>query len=160
MTIGQTLFPTTIAGSLPKPAWLAAPEKLWAPWRLEGEELAAAKDDATLLVLRADGPSISLLEPTLTILEDRPVFAVVNAYDPARTLQADLMAALFERLGEKLSPYPIHRDEAIPEAFARRMSPEDHAAHAQVIHDLHGLLRWIQRQCRPMTEPRSGTNVY
>jgi 5-methyltetrahydropteroyltriglutamate--homocysteine methyltransferase len=46
------LFPTTIAGSLPKPAWLAAPNKLWAPWRLEGEELTAAKDDATLLALK------------------------------------------------------------------------------------------------------------
>ena len=46
------LFPTTIAGSLPKPAWLAAPEKLWAPWHLEGDELAAAKDDATLLALK------------------------------------------------------------------------------------------------------------
>ena len=43
------LFPTTIAGSLPKPSWLAAPNRLWAPWRLEGDELAAAKDDATLL---------------------------------------------------------------------------------------------------------------
>src|ERR1700758_4083893 len=52
MTIGDTLFPTTIAGSLPKPAWLAAPEKLWAPWRLEGEELTTAKDDATLLALK------------------------------------------------------------------------------------------------------------
>src|SRR6516225_6481159 len=48
----ETLFPTTIAGSLPKPAWLAAPEKLWAPWRLEGKDLAAAKDDATLLALK------------------------------------------------------------------------------------------------------------
>jgi len=46
------LFPTTIAGSLPKPAWLAAPNKLWAPWRLEGDELAEAKDDATLLALK------------------------------------------------------------------------------------------------------------
>src|SRR6201984_2652776 len=52
MTIGDTLFPTTIARTLPKPAWLAAPEKLWAPWRLEGEELAAAKDDATLLAIK------------------------------------------------------------------------------------------------------------
>jgi 5-methyltetrahydropteroyltriglutamate--homocysteine methyltransferase len=52
MSIGETLFPTTIAGSLPKPAWLAAPEKLWAPWRLEGEELAAAKGDSTLLALK------------------------------------------------------------------------------------------------------------
>jgi 5-methyltetrahydropteroyltriglutamate--homocysteine methyltransferase len=52
MTTRETLFPTTVAGSLPKPAWLAAPQKLWAPWRLEGEELAAAKDDATLLALK------------------------------------------------------------------------------------------------------------
>jgi 5-methyltetrahydropteroyltriglutamate--homocysteine methyltransferase len=48
----NALFPTTIAGSLPKPAWLAAPNRLWAPWRLEGGELAEAKDDATLLALK------------------------------------------------------------------------------------------------------------
>ena len=46
------LFPTTIAGSLPKPAWLAEPNKLWAPWRLTGDELDAAKDDATLLAIK------------------------------------------------------------------------------------------------------------
>jgi 5-methyltetrahydropteroyltriglutamate--homocysteine methyltransferase len=48
----NVLFPTTIAGSLPKPSWLAAPGRLWPPWRLEGDELAAAKDDATLLALK------------------------------------------------------------------------------------------------------------
>ena len=31
------LLQTTIAGSLPKPAWLAEPKTLWAPWRLEGD---------------------------------------------------------------------------------------------------------------------------
>ena len=46
------MFATTIAGSLPKPAWLAEPNKLWAPWRLSGEELAAAKRDATVLALK------------------------------------------------------------------------------------------------------------
>jgi 5-methyltetrahydropteroyltriglutamate--homocysteine methyltransferase len=51
-TSATSLFPTTIAGSLPKPAWLAAPNRLWAPWRLEGDELAEAKDDATLLALK------------------------------------------------------------------------------------------------------------
>jgi len=44
-----TLFPATVAGSLPKPSWLAEPEKLWAPWRLEGRELAQAQRDATLV---------------------------------------------------------------------------------------------------------------
>ncbi len=42
---------TTIAGSLPKPAWLAEPETLWAPWKLEGEALAQGKRDAVRLAL-------------------------------------------------------------------------------------------------------------
>jgi len=46
------MFDTTIAGSLPKPAWLAEPNKLWAPWKLAGDELKAAKLDATLLALK------------------------------------------------------------------------------------------------------------
>jgi 5-methyltetrahydropteroyltriglutamate--homocysteine methyltransferase len=46
------LFPTTIAGSLPKPRWLAEPEKLWAAWRAEGAELADAKRDAALVWLK------------------------------------------------------------------------------------------------------------
>src|SRR5205085_4392748 len=46
------LFPTTIAGSLPKPAWLAEPNRLWPPWRLSGAALEDAKRDATLLALK------------------------------------------------------------------------------------------------------------
>ncbi len=46
------LFPTTTAGSLPKPAWLAEPNKLWPQWRLQGDELAAGIDDATVLALK------------------------------------------------------------------------------------------------------------
>ena len=47
------MFETTIAGSLPKPAWLAEPNKLWAPWRLEGAVLEQAKGDATLLAIKS-----------------------------------------------------------------------------------------------------------
>ncbi len=46
------MLETTIAGSLPKPSWLAEPRKLWAPWRLDGEALAEGKRDATLLALK------------------------------------------------------------------------------------------------------------
>jgi len=46
------LFPATIAGSLPKPSWLAEPEKLWAAWRASGDDLAAAKQDAALLWIK------------------------------------------------------------------------------------------------------------
>src|SRR5882757_3471698 len=46
------LFPTTIAGSLPKPEWLAEPNKLWAPWKSSGDELVNAKRDATILAVK------------------------------------------------------------------------------------------------------------
>ncbi|MFA7498282.1 MAG: methionine synthase [Leucobacter sp.] len=47
-----TLLPTSIVGSLPKPSWLSEPEKLWSPWKLNGEELREGKLDA--LALAAD----------------------------------------------------------------------------------------------------------
>jgi 5-methyltetrahydropteroyltriglutamate--homocysteine methyltransferase len=46
------MLTTTVAGSLPKPIWLAEPEKLWPAWRLSGEELAAGKRDATLIAVK------------------------------------------------------------------------------------------------------------
>jgi len=48
----QRILQTTIAGSLPKPAWLAEPMKLWAPWKLEGDALVEGKRDAVRLALR------------------------------------------------------------------------------------------------------------
>ncbi|WP_338333515.1 methionine synthase [Acetobacter sp. LMG 32666] len=47
----KTLFPTSTAGSLPKPSWLAQPETLWSPWKLQGEELVEGKQDALRLTL-------------------------------------------------------------------------------------------------------------
>src|SRR5213083_709939 len=52
MESGRDVLLTTIAGSLPKPAWLAAPETLWAPWRLDGEALREGKRDAVLAALK------------------------------------------------------------------------------------------------------------
>jgi 5-methyltetrahydropteroyltriglutamate--homocysteine methyltransferase len=47
------MFNATIAGSLPKPFWLAETNKLWPQWMAGGDELAMAKSDATLLWLKA-----------------------------------------------------------------------------------------------------------
>jgi 5-methyltetrahydropteroyltriglutamate--homocysteine methyltransferase len=47
------MFPTAIAGSLPKPSWLSETEKLWPQWKLQGAELQQAKADATLLWIKA-----------------------------------------------------------------------------------------------------------
>ena len=45
-SIMKTLLPTSTAGSLPKPSWLAKPETLWSPWKLQGDDLIAGKRDA------------------------------------------------------------------------------------------------------------------
>ena len=49
----RTLFSSTIAGSLPKPAWLSETNKLWPQWKAEGADLTQAKADATLLWIKA-----------------------------------------------------------------------------------------------------------
>jgi 5-methyltetrahydropteroyltriglutamate--homocysteine methyltransferase len=46
------LLPTAIVGSLPKPSWLAEPERLWSPWRLEGDALVEGKQDALRVVVQ------------------------------------------------------------------------------------------------------------
>ncbi len=46
------LLPTSTAGSLPKPSWLAEPETIWSPWRLEGDALIEGKQDALLVWLQ------------------------------------------------------------------------------------------------------------
>ena len=50
--MSKKLLQTTIVGSLPKPAWLAQPNQLWAPWLPSGASLDEAKRDATCLVIR------------------------------------------------------------------------------------------------------------
>ncbi|MCU0774396.1 MAG: methionine synthase [Ideonella sp.] len=46
------MFRTAIAGSLPKPAWLAETHKLWPRWKAAGDDLAQAKLDATLVWIK------------------------------------------------------------------------------------------------------------
>ena len=48
----KKVLPTSTSGSLPKPSWLAEPEKLWSPWKLEGQGLTEGKQDALLLALK------------------------------------------------------------------------------------------------------------
>jgi len=48
----KTLLPTSTAGSLPKPEWLAEPETLWSPWKLDGDQLIAGKQDALRVALQ------------------------------------------------------------------------------------------------------------
>ena len=59
------MFETTLAGSLPKPSWLATPNVLWAPWTLTGAPLQEAKEDATARKLKFTLPGPMTLIDTL-----------------------------------------------------------------------------------------------
>ncbi|MEO9274987.1 methionine synthase [Marinomonas sp. 5E14-1] len=51
-TIKKILLPTSTAGSLPKPSWLAQAETLWSPWKLQAQELVDGKQDALRVSLQ------------------------------------------------------------------------------------------------------------
>lgn len=50
--IMHTLLPTSIVGSLPKPSWLAEPETLWSPWKLQGDALVEGTQDALRIAVQ------------------------------------------------------------------------------------------------------------
>jgi cellulose synthase operon protein YhjQ len=140
----------------PADGWIYIDTPRW-PSTLARQGLAAS--DVALVVLRADPQSVQLLSDMRHLSEDRSALFVVNQYDPTRRLQSDCLSILREKLGDALCPVPVQRDEAVPEAFARRLGIEDHAAHAQAVHDVHGLLAWIRRQYRTMKESQPSNNV-
>ena len=118
------LFPTTVAGSLPKPGWLAEPEKLWGKWRAEGAELAALKQDATLLWLKlqedaaidivSDGEQsrIHFVHGFLERIEgiDWQMKTAMGIRDNRYVVEVPTVTGPIRRKG------PVHREEA---AFAR-----------------------------------------
>lgn len=106
-------------------------------------EQAMLAADAVLLVLRADPGAVALLPEALAMAAAKPLIALLNGFDASRPLQQGVRAALQAQLGARLAPHLVHRDEAVPEAFARQVGLADAAPHAQATHDLHGLLRWL-----------------
>lgn len=112
-------------------------------------EQALLASDAVLLVLRADPGAVALLPEALALAAGRPLLAVINGFDASRPLQQGVRAALRERLGERLVPHVVHRDEAVPESFARLGPLPELEPQAQATHDLFGLLRWLQTRLAP-----------
>jgi cellulose synthase operon protein YhjQ len=69
---------------------------------------------------------------------------VVNQMDPAHAMHRDALALLHARVGAAaILPQRLHRDAALPDAFARGAWVFDEAPHAQISHDLHGLAHWL-----------------
>jgi cellulose synthase operon protein YhjQ len=95
--------------------------------------------DLVLAVLAPDVRSLALLpvvETTLSRCAPRnQLIYVVNGLDSTRTLQSDLLARFRSTLQMRLSPYPVHRDEAIPRAVANRTNLQSLSPDSLVTHD-------------------------
>ena len=105
----KKLLPTSTVGSLPKPSWLAPPEKLWSPWKLEGDQLLEGKQDALLVSLHdqqlagidiiSDGEQTRQHFVTTFIehlsgvdFENRKVVKIRNRYDASVPVVVDEVA--------------------------------------------------------------------
>ncbi|BBJ22959.1 cellulose biosynthesis protein BcsQ [Candidatus Nitrotoga sp. AM1P] len=108
---------------------------------------AVVAADLVLAVLAPDVRSLALLpvvENTLSrCAPGSQLIYVVNSLDSTRALQSDLLARFRSTLQMRLSPYPVHRDEAIPRAVANRTNLQSLSPDSLVAHDLNGLLNWL-----------------
>jgi 5-methyltetrahydropteroyltriglutamate--homocysteine methyltransferase len=115
---------TTVAGSLPKPSWLARPQVLWAPWRLAGEQLAEGKRDAVRAALKmqeAAGIDIVSEGEQSRMHFVHGFLRGVEGVDFARMKRIGIRADRYEAdcptvTGPVRRPRPVHADEV---RFAR-----------------------------------------
>ena len=103
--------------------------------------------DLVLVVLAPDTRSLALVPAVEAALArcapgHQPIY-VMNGLDSTRALQSDLLAQFRSALKMRLSPYPIHRDEAVPRAVANYANLQSLSPDSLVAHDLNGLLNWL-----------------
>lgn len=70
-------------------------------------------------------------------------YYVLNQFDAEQPLNRDIQLVMQNALGERLSPYPIHRDEALSEALAYQQPVRQYAPHSQAADDLAQLSAWL-----------------
>ena len=104
---------------------------------------AIAAAELTLAVLCPDASAPVTARQVEQHAAGHPVYHVLNQLDATRTLQRDVLQLLREQLGTRVAPYPIHRDQTVPEAVASNRSLTAYAPHGQAAHDCQGLANWL-----------------
>lgn len=108
--------------------------------------------DLAVLILLADGGSYATIPAMETWLQQWSLHHpelrtgyVLNQTDPMAPLSRDVAEVLRQRLGQRLVPVGIHRDEAVGEALAVQQSVIDYDPHCQAAHDFRQLASWLLR---------------
>ena len=103
--------------------------------------------DLILGIVAADASSYAKLPSLQNVIKlsgkMNKAFYVVNYADSARRLHNDIITLMQNDLGDRLLPYFVHHDEAVPESLAANSSLADYAPHGQATHDLQGLVSWL-----------------
>jgi cellulose synthase operon protein YhjQ len=115
---------------------------------------AIAAADIVIAVVAADASCYAKLPALRRNIANsgklKSAYYVVNFADAARRLHNDIIALLRMDLGERLLPYFIHHDEAVPESLASNRGLADYAPRGQAAHDLQGLAAWLlERSATP-----------
>jgi cellulose synthase operon protein YhjQ len=103
---------------------------------------AAATADVILTVATAEPVAYAALEH-LPHLPAARMHYVVNAFEPQRPLQQDVLLLLRERLGTQLLRAVLHRDAAVADALAHNRALLDDAPYSQAAEDLQHLCTWL-----------------
>jgi 5-methyltetrahydropteroyltriglutamate--homocysteine methyltransferase len=113
------MLETTIAGSLPKPTWLAEPERLWAAWRLPPDRLAEGQRDAVVVALKEQ--EIAGIDIVTDGEQARQHFVHgflerIDGIDFSRRVSMGIRAGRYEAqvpvvTGPVRRPAPVHLDE-------------------------------------------------
>jgi len=135
------------------------------PWTTQALGLA----DEVLVVLRADQPSYASLLDTDLLLEEHLGSAfrsrsryLLNRFDARRPLDREVRAALRHLLGNRLLPFVVQHDAAVPESAARGHSLLEEGADSQAAADLQMLADHLLEQTRghsPRTRAASTQSV-
>ena len=113
-----------------------------------------AAADLVIGVMNADTQCYARLPVLRSLVAGQaPLCFVLNQFDATRRLQNDVLALLRPELGERLIPYLVHRDEAVPEAVASNRSLAEQSPHSQAAHDLQGLASWVLARIRQVGNP-------
>lgn len=73
-------------------------------------------------------------------------FYVLNQFDAEHPLNRDIQTVMQNVLGERLSPYPIHRDESLSEALAFQQPVREYAPYSQAVEDLNMVSQWLLKR--------------
>ncbi len=103
---------------------------------------SAALDHSTLVLnlLRADAHSLATHVRQAGPPDERQLW-LLNQFEPAQPLQADLHVVWRDLLGAQLLPETVHRDRALTEVLAARAELATYSPNSQAMHDLHGVAR-------------------